>query len=125
DRQGARPEDILAGRATPGLAAALAELRQIARAHFDAYRQCTVPSALAPAFLPAELTPLYLDRLARARDPFRVNDLPPWQRQWALWRAARRMGATLHLVMAGRAAISGEGCPGHPDWGVTAVPSQV
>src|SRR5262249_14259589 len=47
DRHGARPEDILAGRATPGLAAALAELRQIARAHFDAYRQCTVPSALA------------------------------------------------------------------------------
>lgn len=89
-RHAAAPEDVLAGRATPQLAAALAEMRDSARAHFDAYRQQAVPSAMAPAFLPAELTPLYLERLAHT-PPFRLNDLPQWRRQWALRRAARRM----------------------------------
>jgi 15-cis-phytoene synthase len=89
-RHGARPEDVLAGRATPELATALAEMRDMARAHFQAYRQHTIPQPVASAFMPAELTPLYLDRLARIA-PFRLNDLPQWRRQWALWRAARRM----------------------------------
>src|SRR5262245_26615866 len=91
ERHGARPEDILAGRATPGINAALAEVRQLAQAHFDAYRAGQIPSALAPAFLPVELVPLYLKRLAASRDPLRPRDVSPWRRQWALWRAARRM----------------------------------
>jgi phytoene synthase len=89
-RHGARAEDVLAGRATPEIKAALGEMRQIARAHFEVYRQHAVPQVVASAFLPAALTPLYLDRLTRTA-PFRLNDLPQWRRQWALWRAARRM----------------------------------
>jgi phytoene synthase len=89
-RHAAGPEDVLAGRATPGIKATLGEMRQIARGHFQTYRQHGVPPTVASAFLPAELTPLYLDRLARTA-PFRQNELPQWRRQWALWRAARRM----------------------------------
>src|SRR5262245_4253772 len=91
ERHGARSEDIFAGCATPGIAAALADLRQVAERHFAAYRQAEIPPVLAPAFLPAELTGLYLKRLAGTADPFRPRDVPAWRRQWALWRAARRM----------------------------------
>jgi 15-cis-phytoene synthase len=91
DRHGARPADVLAGRPTPELAAALAELRQIARTHLATYARIAVPSGLAPAFLPAALTELYLTRLDRQRDPFKPLEVPQWRRQWRLWRAARRM----------------------------------
>ena len=91
ERHGARPEDIFAGRATPQIAAALAELREVAQRHLATYRQAEIAPVLAPAFLPAELTGLYLKRLAGTADPFRPRDVPAWRRQWALWRAARRM----------------------------------
>src|SRR5215470_2908218 len=39
ERHGARAEDIFAGRATPAIVAALAELRQVAQQHFAAFRQ--------------------------------------------------------------------------------------
>ncbi len=91
ERYGAKPEDILAGRPTGEISAALAEMRRLAETHFDAYHQASIPSAVATAFLPAALVPLYLKTLARSRDPFRVADVPQWRRQWALWRAARRM----------------------------------
>jgi 15-cis-phytoene synthase len=92
-RHGAKPEDMFAGRATPELVAALAELRGIARAHFDAYHQASaaIPAAVAPAFLPVPLVPAYLARLERlGGQPFRIADVPQWRRQWILWRAARR-----------------------------------
>jgi phytoene synthase len=63
----------------------------VAQRYFAAYRGKEVPSELAPAFLPAELTGLYLKHLARTADPFRLRDVPLWRRQWTLWRAARRM----------------------------------
>ena len=91
DRHGARPADILAGRPTAALAAALAELRQTARTHLEAYATIAVPSGLAPAFLSVTLTELYLTRLDRQRNPFRPLEVPQWRRQWRLWRAARRM----------------------------------
>jgi phytoene synthase len=91
-RHGVEPADIFAGRATPALAAALAEMRRIAHDHFAAYRASgPVAPTVAPAFLPAELAPLYLQRLAKGRDPFKLSDLPQWRRQWALGRAGRRM----------------------------------
>src|SRR5262249_45158909 len=94
ERQGARPEDIFAGRAAPDIRAALAELRAIARAHFAAYAKAAaaIPSDVAPAFLPVTLVPLYLAALERhQREPFRLVEAPQWRRQWVLWRAARRM----------------------------------
>jgi 15-cis-phytoene synthase len=91
ERHGAKPADILAGRATVEISAALAAMRASARSHFDAYRRIAIPGAVAAAFLPVALVPLYLKALERSRDPFKAADVQPWRRQWALWRAARRM----------------------------------
>jgi phytoene synthase len=93
ERHGARAEDILTGRTTPDIIAALAELRVIARGHYDAYAHASkaLPESLAPAFLPLALVPAYLAKLERSRrNPFRLTDVPQWRRQWILWRAARR-----------------------------------
>jgi phytoene synthase len=93
DRHGAQPSDILAGRATQALRAALAELRAFARANLDAFtaRGSALPAAIAPAFLPVALVRLYLDRMERRDyDPFTTPvEVTQWRRQWALWRAAR------------------------------------
>jgi phytoene synthase len=94
ERHGAQAEDILAGRTTPDIVAALAELRAIARTHYDTYAQVSaaLPASLMPAFLPLALVPAYLAKLERARrNPFRLVDVPQWRRQWILWRAARRV----------------------------------
>lgn len=94
ERQDAKPEDIFAGRASAEVSAALAQMRRIARSHYDAYTQAAplIPPAVAPAFLPLALVPLYLKRLERfAQQPLQLVDVPQWRRQWTLWRAARRI----------------------------------
>jgi phytoene synthase len=89
-RHGARPEDVFAGTATPELSAALAELRDLARAHLTQIPIAGIPAALMPAFLPVALTAPTLKRLEHnAGDPFSPRALPQWRRQWLLWRAAR------------------------------------
>ena len=89
-RHGARPEDVFAATATPELKAALAELREVARAHLAQVPIADIPPALMPAFLPAALVAPTLKRLERnAGDPFSPRPLPQWRRQWLLWRAAR------------------------------------
>ncbi len=93
-RHGAKPKDMLAGHPTAELAGTLADMRAIARRHYEEYLRASgaLPASLASAFLPVALVPLYLRRLERARNrPFRVAEVPQWRRQWALWRAARRM----------------------------------
>jgi phytoene synthase len=91
ERHHAHLEDVLGGCDTPQLRAALADMRQQARAHVAAFAADAIPSAQAAAFLPVSLVPLYLDRLDRAADkPFAVIEVPQWRRQWALWRAARK-----------------------------------
>jgi phytoene synthase len=93
ERHGARIPDIFAGRTTPGLRAALAELRAYARGQLDAFasRSAATPPATAPAFLPVVLVRLYLDRMEhRDYDPFTSPvEVAQWRRQWTLWRAAR------------------------------------
>lgn len=94
DRHGVLREDIVAGRGGPGLDAALAEMRALARSHLaraEALRPTVAPAA-APAFLPVALVPGYLRAMERpGYDPFRtVVELPPWRRLWMLWRAAAR-----------------------------------
>jgi phytoene synthase len=89
-RHGARPEDVFAGLATPQLRAALAELREIARAHLSQVSIAGIPATLMPAFLPVALVAPTLKRLERsAGDPFTLRPLPQWRRQWLLWRASR------------------------------------
>ena len=94
-RHGAELSDVLAGRTTGPVRAALAELRGFAREHLDLFaaRRRALPTAAAPAFLPVALVPGYLHRMERRDyDPFKTPvDVPHWRRQWILWRAARKM----------------------------------
>jgi 15-cis-phytoene synthase len=82
--------DVLAGRSSPGLNAALAELRSVARAHLAAARQriLELPQEALPAFLPAVPVGSLLRRLDRC-DAFSPAEISPWRRQWLIWRAAR------------------------------------
>ena len=86
-------EDFDARRASPGVLAACAELRSLARDELvEAERRLTSSgAAILPAFIP--LAPLWLDldRLERNADrPFEtVSEVSPLRRQWAIWRWAR------------------------------------
>jgi phytoene synthase len=94
-RHGVAREDIVSGKGAPGLAAALAEIRALARGHYQeaSRRMASLPREAMPAFLPLELVPLYLERMERADyDPFKTPvEVPQWRRQWRLWQAARRL----------------------------------
>ncbi len=85
-------EDIFAGRSGEPLRAALGEMRGEARRHL-AMAQASLQSAAAqilPAFMPLALVGPQLRRMERAGyQPFQFEPLPPWRRQWLLWRAAR------------------------------------
>jgi phytoene synthase len=85
--------DILAGRSTPQLRAALADIREHARRHLDRIRRgiADLSNQVVPALLPVTLVPGYLARMERGDyDPFRTPiDIPQWRKQWRLWRAAR------------------------------------
>jgi phytoene synthase len=90
---GASVDDVLAGRTTDALLAALTQLRHEARRHLVGFELLPrLPQAAMPAFLPAALAPGYLAVMERkGYDPFRTAiDVPQWRRQWTLWRAARR-----------------------------------
>jgi phytoene synthase len=92
DRHAVRVNDVFAGRPSPQLAAAVAELRGIARGHLDVVRERlkTLPTAAVPAFLPLAPIRRSLDRTERAA-PLSASELPPWRRQWLIWRAARNI----------------------------------
>jgi phytoene synthase len=90
---GAQPHDVYAGRASPALRAALADMRMHARRHLAQAKSLlpAVPDAIAPALLLAALVRPMLDRMEwRNDEPFKPTVLPQWRRQWILWRAARR-----------------------------------
>jgi phytoene synthase len=89
---GAGAEDAFAGRATTEWRAALAEMRLRARGHLAriGVGAAEIPPVVLPAFLPlAPIRPLLLRMERRNYDPFRPPVLPPWQRQWHIWRAAK------------------------------------
>jgi phytoene synthase len=82
--------DVFAGRSSPGLVAAFAELRDVARGHLAKVGQelKALPQDSMPAFLPLATVRPWLDRSERS-DPFAPIELAPWRRQWLIWRAAR------------------------------------
>jgi phytoene synthase len=92
-RHGVAREDIFAARFTPGLHAALRELRDVARDHavraFSAAKEMETRARFA--LLPTALVFAYCAVMDRSSyDPFRrLVELPQWRRQWILWRAAR------------------------------------
>ena len=93
-RHGVVRDDILSGRGSPGLGAALAEIRARAREELTATRRLirTIPPEVAPAFLPVSLVDMCLTRMDRpGYDPYTTAvESPQWRRQLRLWRAARR-----------------------------------
>ncbi len=92
-RHGASPAEFAARRASPGVVAACAELRGLAREELaQAERRLKAsPPAILPAFIPLGALRLDLDRLDRnAERPFDPCDqISPLRRQWAIWRWAR------------------------------------
>lgn len=86
-------EDLFAWKPSPGLAAAMAEFRGMAREHLARARAglARLPPAVMPAFLPLALLDPDLAALERLPNPLVPQSEPPqWRRQWTLWRAARR-----------------------------------
>lgn len=87
-------DDVVSGRAGPGLLEALREMRGVARRHLERARALNgvLPKAARPAYLPVALVPAFLGQMERADyDPFTtLVELPQWRKQWLLWRAARR-----------------------------------
>ena len=94
ERHGADREDVRAGRATPQLRAALADLRGSARRHLRQAQELArdrVAVRRMPALLPVALAGPTLARMERRDyDPFVPIEIAPWRRQWLIWRAARR-----------------------------------
>ncbi len=94
-RHGALPEAIAAGLMSPALAGALAEMREIARRHARAAFEASanMRADARSSLLPVALIEPILRRMeARGFDAFRDAAEPAqWRRQWALWRAARKL----------------------------------
>jgi 15-cis-phytoene synthase len=91
-RHGVDLERIFAGQADDALRAALGDMRAKARAHLAAAGAHigAMPDAILPVLLPLALIGPELRAMDRRDyDPFRPKPLPPWRRQWLLWRAAR------------------------------------
>ena len=88
-RHGAAAADLLAGRATEELSAALAELAERAEQHFEAFLKCAahLPADARPALLPVAIVPIVLKRLRR-RKPLSAVEVAPLARLIALLRAA-------------------------------------
>jgi len=95
DRYGADRRDVMAGRTTPQLRSALADLRGCAWRHLRHAEDLadTASPAVLPALLPMALVGPTLARMERrGYDPFVPVEIAPWRRQWLIWRAARRPG---------------------------------
>jgi phytoene synthase len=92
-RHGASAADFDARRVTPGVVAACAELRALARDELtEAERRLTSSAQdILPAFIPLGPLRLDLDRLERnGAHPFDpASEASPLRRQWAIWRWAR------------------------------------
>jgi phytoene synthase len=86
-------DEAVSGTVTPGLRAALADMRNLARRHYEQAQAALrgVARQNLPAFLPLALVPADLAHMERREhDPFvAVPSLPPLARLWRLWRASR------------------------------------
>ncbi|HXL67055.1 MAG TPA: squalene/phytoene synthase family protein [Xanthobacteraceae bacterium] len=82
--------DLSAGHPSPGLGAALGELRAFARRKLVSVREqmSQFPPPAIPALLPLAIVGPLLDRLERS-PAFRPAEISLWRRQWLIWRAAR------------------------------------
>ena len=92
DRHGVTRDDIVLGRGGPGVLAALADLRALARDHLARARAAPPPGPVLAAYLPLALVEPYLAAMeAPGYDPYRtVIDRPAWRKIARMWWAARR-----------------------------------
>ncbi len=91
-RHGVNREDIFASQVSEPLRAVLRDMRDIARKHLEKAQASlqAAPQQILPAFLPVALVGPQLRRMERGGyEPFQFEALPPWRRQWLMWRAAR------------------------------------
>jgi phytoene synthase len=92
-RHGVSAADFDARRVSPGVIAACAELRALARDELaEAERRLkTAAPTILPAFIPLAPLRLDLDRLDGNADHVfdAVSEVSPLRRQWAIWRWAR------------------------------------
>jgi 15-cis-phytoene synthase len=90
-RHGVGPDDVLAGRSSPAVAAALSDLILGAERQYETFFALAkrMPAPARAAFLPVATVPLALRRL-RAREDYakQIVDLSPLRRLRALLRAA-------------------------------------
>ena len=94
ESHGVTPAAALVRPAKPGLVAALADLRALARRRNGealAHLAAVTPKARA-AFAPLACAPLYLQAMERPDyQPFSSRiDVAQWRRQWAIWRFSRK-----------------------------------
>lgn len=86
-------DELFAGRASPALAKAAEELRDLARDHRSKAlaAMAKLEGDTRSAFLPLALVDADLNRLDRhGKEPLRpLPEMAQWRRQWGLWRAAR------------------------------------
>lgn len=88
------PDHVRAHRNSPALGLVLNALRARVRNHLAAMDSgLSAAGPAAAACLPAFLCAPYLKRMETpGLNPFEAPiELPRWRRQWALWRAARRL----------------------------------
>lgn len=80
------PHDVLAGRMTEGLRAAMGDVAAAARQYLAAARTLSFDDVLLPALLPASLCDRYLDLMSRPGfDPFKHPvEVPAFRRQLRL-----------------------------------------
>jgi phytoene synthase len=94
DAHGVSRADILAGRDSAGLRAALAACRARARGHLAAVRagEGRISAEILPAFLPCAVVEGYLGRMERADYvPFRTAvERADWLKLAIMWRATRQ-----------------------------------
>ena len=86
---GASPEIVARGEYSASVRATVADLAARAMTHFHTARQLvtSLPEAVAPAFVPLGVAPLYLKAVLRSADAFAAPaQVAQWRRQWAMWR---------------------------------------
>ena len=85
----------MAGQVTPAFSDTLAEMRALARHHYEAAMAgaAQMDERARASLMPLAMVPLYLKRMeSRSYEPFRsVIAAPLWRRLLALWLFARKL----------------------------------
>jgi len=88
-------EQIMSGQVTPGVVAVLAELRALARHHYERAMAGVdeMDESARAALMPLAVVPLYLSRMeAGGYEPFRtLITAPLWRRLLAMWSFSRKL----------------------------------